>query len=35
VQNNAQDSGVADNRALKSVGGNDNVPSSEAGEHLQ
>ncbi|KAJ6917879.1 hypothetical protein NC651_012166 [Populus alba x Populus x berolinensis] len=35
VQNNAQDSGVADNGALKSVGGNDNVPSSEAVEHLQ
>ncbi|KAJ6928461.1 transcription factor PIF3-like isoform X2 [Populus alba x Populus x berolinensis] len=35
VQNNAPDSGVADNGALKSVGGNDNVPSSEAGEHLQ
>uniref|UniRef100_A0A6N2LIR8 BHLH domain-containing protein n=1 Tax=Salix viminalis TaxID=40686 RepID=A0A6N2LIR8_SALVM len=35
VQNHAQDSVDTENGALNSVGGSDNVPSREAGEHFQ
>ncbi|KAJ6414205.1 hypothetical protein OIU84_006936 [Salix udensis] len=34
VQNHAQDSVDTENGALNSVGGSDNVPSREAGEHF-